>query len=189
MVGRVMAVALVMAALMSKPLADAEATSLPSLSLRSGAPLDECQGCDSNYGEVDGTWIAWYAYFENNEGHCDSVQCVRCNGNPDCEPVWGSGEFESSGAAALWLDSNSSCGNCSQEGGGTASLAMATEMRDAGRVAEIIASSGGSTWLNRDRGAVQALGCGGKVGVHLPLDAALLTAVLGELDQLEAIKD
>ena len=102
-----------------------------------------------------------------------------------CEDAWDSRLFANYGDADQWLFSVSSCGNCNDEGG--SSLLAAVEKHDAGQLAELIARSDGSVWLNQDRTAVQARGCGavGTAGVHIAVDPALFAAVSAALELLD----
>jgi hypothetical protein len=155
--------------------------------------FDECQECDEDVAcsiMFPTNCRASFVYFENDDGMCSGESCVRCNGgnpnNPGCDGNSGGEDVESESEGWDWLAGHSECGDCQGTGGTLLLTAVEKQVKQkaAADLAELITSSGGAVWLNQERGAIQAAGCGKRIGLHIPLSHDLRAAVRAELDRL-----
>jgi hypothetical protein len=153
-----------------------------------------CQGCLNEVQESPHTgfykasmWIFSYYCDENTEG-----PCVMCPTEAvDCESYdvhwYGEGNHTVYNDALAEANSLLSCGDCDPVYRQFTDITSDVEQGIASEVALAISESGGRFWINEERSAIQGLGCGAGLSIHIPISASLFSAIHQELAMI-AIK-
>jgi hypothetical protein len=139
------------------------------------AGLPQCAACDQVIVEdFSGNWVGSYILYERE---CDGFDwyCYPCTGF-GAEQCRNAGpyqhfDFSDSTQAQQWVWNQEGCGTC--ENDSQIMIPELIEFAAVNELAHIIEASKGRVWLNRERSAIQGLGCGDVPGMHLPISIHL----------------
>jgi hypothetical protein len=144
--------------------------------------IPRCAKCIAVVTPAMGTEL-WLAVYSNTEEECSYPgQCYVCV-EDECWVADDVNILESEWDAWAWIGMESGCPECQPEEE-FAQLLTELSLASVPIMARLIKEADGRVWLNEARSAIQATGCGSRVGFHHPLTDEVQVRLAAELDRL-----